>query len=126
MRGKAYAGKKEYEKAARDFDEAARLDPNHPDSPLAKAKLFAAQSDYDSAQKDFREMAERFPRSATAHNSLAWFLATCPEAAHRNGTDAVAHARKPANCRAGTSPIISIPWRRLMVRRVISIKRSST
>jgi hypothetical protein len=33
------------------------------------------------------------PNDAEAHNTLAWFRATCPEAQHRDGKAAVEHAR---------------------------------
>ena len=31
---------------------------------------------------------------AGAYNSLAWLLATCPKAGHRNGKQAISHATK--------------------------------
>jgi tetratricopeptide (TPR) repeat protein len=33
------------------------------------------------------------PNDAEAHNTLAWFRATCPEAQHRDGKAAVEHAK---------------------------------
>jgi tetratricopeptide (TPR) repeat protein len=92
VRGQAYLGKKEYAKAARDFSESDRLDPNHPENMRARAETFSAQGDYTSALRELRSMVERFPRSAEAHNSLAWFLATCPDATYRNGAEAVVYA----------------------------------
>jgi tetratricopeptide (TPR) repeat protein len=38
-------------------------------------------------------MVSRFPRSAYTRNALAWFLATCPDAAYRNGAEAVKYAQ---------------------------------
>ena len=32
------------------------------------------------------------PKCASAHNDLAWLLATCPDATYRNGVRAVEHA----------------------------------
>lgn len=93
IRGKAYLGLKKYDKAARDFGESDRLEPNRPDNFHARAQVFAATGDYKSALAEFRELPRRFPRSAEAHNALAWFLATCPDAAYRNGAEAVEHAK---------------------------------
>jgi tetratricopeptide (TPR) repeat protein len=93
IRGQAYVHKKEYEQAARNFDEADRLEPNYVSGFLARAGLFRTQGDYDSALTEFREAARRHPRSANVLNALAWFLATCPEAAYRNGPEAVTQAR---------------------------------
>lgn len=93
VRGEAYLGRKDYESAIRDFDEAVRLDPKRPWNFIVKARLFGLKGDYKSARTDFCQTVERFPQSADAHNSLAWFLATCPDAAYRNGAEAVKHAR---------------------------------
>lgn len=93
IRAQAYLGKKQYDNAICDFGEADRLDPNHTSSILARAGAFGAKGDYRSALADFRNAFERFPRSAEARNSLAWFLATCPEAAYRNGAEAVVLAK---------------------------------
>jgi tetratricopeptide (TPR) repeat protein len=93
VRGRAYIGKKEYGKAARDFSEVDRLDPNRAQNVYDRAELFNAKGDYKSAFKELREMVRRFPSSAYARNALAWLLATCPDAAYRNGAEAVEHAQ---------------------------------
>ena len=93
IRGLAYIGKKEYENAIREFTEADRLDPSHVQNIHGRAQAFRAKGDYKSALADLREITERFPRSAYAHNALAWFLATCPDAAYRNGSEAVVSAQ---------------------------------
>ena len=93
VRGRVYHGRKEYEKADREFSEAERLEPDHVENVLASAYAFNRKGDYKLAAVEFRETADRFPRSALAHNNLAWFLATCPEAAFRNGAEALAHAK---------------------------------
>jgi tetratricopeptide (TPR) repeat protein len=97
VRGRAYIGKKEYGKAARDFSEVDRLDPNHAQNVYDRAELFNAKGDYKSALTELREMVRRFPRSAFARNALAWCLATCPDAAYRNGPEAVEHAQSACN-----------------------------
>ena len=91
--GRAYTGKEEQVKAAREFSEADRLDPDYIQTVLASGYAFNAKGNYKLAQAEFRETTERFPRSALAHNQLAWFLATCPDAAYRNGAEAVAQAK---------------------------------
>ena len=89
VRGQVYLGKKEYTKALGDFNESDRLDPDHPGTFRGRAEIFSAQGDYTSALKELRALVGRYPRSAAAHNSLAWFLATCPDATCRNGAEAV-------------------------------------
>jgi tetratricopeptide (TPR) repeat protein len=93
IRGLAYIGKKEHENAIREFSEADRVDPSHFQNIHGRAKAFCAKGDYKSALADLREIVGRFPRNAYAHNALAWFLATCPDAAYRNGTEAVMYAQ---------------------------------
>jgi tetratricopeptide (TPR) repeat protein len=93
IRGRAYIGKKEHEKAIREFTEGDCWDPSHSQNIHGRAQAFRAKGDYKSALADLREIVERFPRSAYAQNALAWFLATCPDAAYRNGTDAVMYAQ---------------------------------
>jgi len=97
VRGRAHVGKKEYGKAARDFSEVDRLDPNRAQNVYDRAELFNAKGDHKSAFKELREMVRRFPRSAYARNALAWFLATCPDAAYRNGPESVEHAQSACN-----------------------------
>jgi tetratricopeptide (TPR) repeat protein len=101
IRGLAYIGKKEHENAIREFSEADRRDPSHFQNILGRAHAFQRMGDYKSALADLREIVGRFPRSAYAHNALAWFLATCPDAAYRNGTEAVMYAQSA--CELGQS-----------------------
>jgi Tfp pilus assembly protein PilF len=46
------------------------------------------------ALRDLREAVRLMPKDPTANNSLAWFLATCPEERFRNGTEAVSATTK--------------------------------
>jgi tetratricopeptide (TPR) repeat protein len=93
VRGRVYHGRTEYEKADREFSEAERLEPRRIENALASASAFRRKGDYKLAAVELRETVERFPRSAYAHNALAWFLATCPDATSRHGADALAHAK---------------------------------
>lgn len=93
VRGRVYFDRNDFEKADREFNEAERLEPDQVENALASAYAFEQKRDYRQAALEFREAAARFPRSAEAQNELAWFLASCPDAACRNGPDAVAHAK---------------------------------
>ena len=103
--GRAYTGKQEYEKAATEFSEADRLDPNYIEAALASAHAFNAKNNFKLAHMEFRETAERFPRSATAQNAFAWFLATCPDAAYRNGAEAITRAKLACELTEWKDPI---------------------
>lgn len=89
VRGRIFAARKDDEQADREFKEAERLEPDHVLDILQGAYAFERRRDYKLAELEFREVAERFPRSSKAHNAIAWFLATCPEAQRRNGKEAV-------------------------------------
>jgi len=92
VRSRIYAAENELDKADREFSEAERLDPDRVREILGPAYLFERRRDYKRAGTEFRETVERFPRSANAQNALAWFLATCPDRAQRNATQALSHA----------------------------------
>lgn len=47
---------------------------------------------WPQAIEDHREAVNVQPEAATAHNNLAWLLATCPVDSLRNGQEAVEHA----------------------------------
>jgi Zn-dependent protease len=50
------------------------------------------RGNWQRAIEDYRAAVCLHPKLVTAHNNLAWLLATCPEDALRNGPEAVAHA----------------------------------
>jgi protein O-mannosyl-transferase len=56
---------------------------------------------------EFGEMLRHDPNQKVALNSLAWLMATCPDAAIRNGPEAVALARKAAGqCRVDDPEVL--------------------
>lgn len=52
---------------------------------------------YAEAMAILRQTVANDPRSAAAHNLLAWLLATCPEASLRDGVEAMSHASRAAD-----------------------------
>jgi len=61
---------------------------------VARGNAWRRDGVYDKAIADFRKSVELGPDNAVAHNALACFLATCPDAQHRDGEAAVEHATK--------------------------------
>jgi tetratricopeptide (TPR) repeat protein len=104
VRGRVYHSRAEHEKADREFSEAERLEPRRIENALAGAYAFRRKGEYKLAAVELRETAERFPRSAFAHNELAWFLATCPDATSRHGADALAHAKSACELTKWNNP----------------------
>jgi tetratricopeptide (TPR) repeat protein len=93
VRGRVFAARNNLEEADHEFSEAQRLEPKHIENLFGSAYAFQRRRDYRHAEKEFREMAARFPRSAYAQNAAAWFLATCPETARRDGAEALKRAK---------------------------------
>jgi tetratricopeptide (TPR) repeat protein len=92
--GRIYARKQDLPNADREFDEGERLDAGRVHEALASAYYFQQNRDYAQTEAEFRQISALFPRSANAQNALAWFLATCPDRARRNGREAIPYANR--------------------------------
>jgi Zn-dependent protease/Tfp pilus assembly protein PilF len=62
------------------------------------------RGDWQQAIDDYREAIRLQPKLVSAHNNLAWLLATCPVDALRNGQEAVEHATFACNATGWTTP----------------------
>ena len=56
------------------------------------------------ALAQYRESLKINPKHARAHSGLAWLQATCPQAALRNGTEAIEHAQQASQLSGGRQP----------------------
>jgi len=93
-RGIAYSARGNNDKAMADYNEAIRLDPKSSHARLNRGLLSEAGGDYRNASADFEKAIHLDPGNAFAYNNLAWLLATCPQAAFRDGRKAVEFATK--------------------------------
>lgn len=75
--------------AGADFDAALAIDPRRPDTLTARGHVYAEAGFYEQAMTDYLAALGGDPRSVEAYRSLAWLLATCPDAALRNPATAV-------------------------------------
>jgi len=91
-RANIYRIRKEYDKAVADYTEAIRLDPKDPDALYNRANAYKAKKDYEKAVADYTAVTRLDPKDADAYDSLAWLLATCPDAKVRDGAKAVDYA----------------------------------
>lgn len=82
------AGQKKLDAAVQHLREAVRLEPRT-ESRLHLAALLHGAGKFREATEQYRAVLAREPNSLAALNNLAWMLATCPDAAVRNGTEAV-------------------------------------
>ena len=55
---------------------------------------------------EFREMLRQDPNETVALNSLAWLMATYPDAAIRNGPEAVKLAQQAVSLEKGDQPVL--------------------
>jgi len=85
------------------------LDPDHPDVATSLgnlALLFDAQGRYAEAIRFYQASLETLPDQAGVLNNLAWLLATCPDAALRNGREAVRLATRACELSKYTQPLL--------------------
>jgi tetratricopeptide (TPR) repeat protein len=94
LRGRALTARGEFDEAISEFDQALALSPVDTWAIIFRAANYAYRSEYTRALDDLKKAVERFPGVATAHYGLAWFLATCPNDAYRDGAQAIAEATK--------------------------------
>jgi tetratricopeptide (TPR) repeat protein len=91
-RGRTWAANGDRKRALADFDEAIRIDSKDSWTYMSRAEVRYSQADYRGALADYDAAIRTTPDESRPHNERAWFLATCPEAAHRDGKQAVVSA----------------------------------
>lgn len=92
QRGDVFCKEREWDKAMNEYDEAGRLAPNLVWAWRGRASVFAAKSDFAHALSTYRNARDVCSGDSSIMNDLAWLLAACPDAALRNGKEAVFNA----------------------------------
>ena len=96
----AYAKLGDHVRAVADAKVAIKLKPTteiylqRANDLHLRATAYKITRQPEPALRDLREAVRLAPNDAGTHDSLAWFLATCPEERVRNGTEAVSSAKK--------------------------------
>jgi tetratricopeptide (TPR) repeat protein len=93
-RGTLLYHKKEYDKAIQDFSAGLKVEPRSDDFLRRRASAWRARKEYGKAIKDLEEALQVQPEHPSTLNSLAWILATCPNAKYRDGKRAVEVAKE--------------------------------
>ncbi len=93
-RGRTAATKGDRRRAMADYNRAIEIDSKDSWAYLNRANLRSSLADYRGALADYDAAIRSDPDEPGAHNSRAWFLATCPEAAHRDGKQAITGATR--------------------------------
>ncbi len=89
IQGRALAAEREYDQAISAFDEAIARDANSVWAIVWRALTKSHAGGHEIARSDLEKATLDFPGAAEAHLIRAWFLATCPTAAFRDGPLAV-------------------------------------
>ena len=94
-----------YGEAADTGREGLRVDPNNADLRIETARALVRLGDMTNAQFHFRAAVLTRPNYAPALNSLAWQLATQPDAQWRNGREAVELATRACELSANKNAL---------------------
>jgi len=93
-RGNAYRNKRDYDLAIADYDSAIRIMPKRGLYHRNRGNVLMDKRDYDRAHASFSEAVRLDANDADAADSLAWLMASAPDAKLRNGKRAVELAMK--------------------------------
>src|SRR5215510_5720005 len=92
VRAQIYSRQGKYDLALKDCNEALRQDRSVVEAALLRANINARLGKYAEAMKEFNYLVSLHPKKVTLARVLsdrAWFYATCPNAAFRNGKQGV-------------------------------------
>ncbi len=93
-RGAAYRNVHDYQHAIADFSELMKITKER-GAYLERARTYFRAGEYAPALADYKQAATAPEgKHQTEVRSLAWLLATCPDAHYRDGAEAVALAEK--------------------------------
>jgi Flp pilus assembly protein TadD len=94
VRGLAHHQKKQYDEAITDLNRTIELDAKHADAYAERAAVRASKNEHAKALDDFNQSLRLEPTNVMNTASAALWLASCPDAKHRDGQRALALARK--------------------------------
>jgi tetratricopeptide (TPR) repeat protein len=93
-RAKAWEKKGEIDRALADYAEVLRLQPGDEQGRIDRCGVFRRQNQYGLALDELNEGLSTAPENRAILNLRAWILATCPEAAYRDGARAIEDASR--------------------------------
>ena len=99
--GLALLRKSSFDEAIAQFRKALALDPRDAQAHNDLGVALSLKRRFDEAVAQFREAMAADPQFAQAQSNLAWLLATSPEAAVRNGAEALQLAAKAVDLSHG-------------------------
>ncbi len=93
-RGIAWCQKGDYDRATANNAMALEINPRCTEAYNNQGAVWFYKGDYERAIANYTRALEINPHCAEACGQLAWILATCPNHRYRNGSRAVALAKK--------------------------------
>lgn len=93
-RGAFFLAREQFDQALADFEQAIQLEPQSPQLLESRGQALYVAGNYPGANADFLAAIKLDSKNFSAHNNLAWNLATAPDAQFRNGEQAVEYATK--------------------------------
>src|SRR5262245_52159629 len=93
-RGNAAMARKDYDTVIAEFTEAIRLGHESDGAYHNRGKAYAEKGDYAKAVADYNEWIRLAPDDRNGYTTLAWLLATCPQAEARDGPRSVELAQQ--------------------------------
>jgi tetratricopeptide (TPR) repeat protein len=102
LRGDAYLGKGDSDKAAADYARAVNFVPKDAAGYVTRGFTYQKMGNYKAAASDYAKGIALSPDDDGANGALAWLRATCPDSSARNGREAI---------RAGTRACELTRWK---------------
>ena len=94
------------DEAAAQLQKALELRPDYPEAQGNLAKTLTLKGQAREAEAHYRTALRLRPDDPQNLSELAWLLATWPDAAVRNGADALALAQKAVQLTSGQDPVM--------------------
>jgi tetratricopeptide (TPR) repeat protein len=88
------------------FQQALQIKPGYVDAHIDLGNVLLQNGKVGEAISHFQMALQLKPADPSIQNTLAWLLATCPEAALRDGNKAVELARQANGLTGGENPVI--------------------
>ena len=104
--GAALAATGQFDEAAVHCRKALEILPGDVEIHFQLGVALAGQGRFHDALTQYREALKTNPKHAGAHSNLAWLQATCPQAALRNGAEAIEHAQQATQLLGGRRPAV--------------------
>jgi protein O-mannosyl-transferase len=94
------------DEAISQYQEALQIDPDNGDAQNNTGNVLLQKGNMNEAIAHFQKALQLQPANSGFQNNLAWLLATCPQAALRNGHKAVELAERANQLAGGENPTI--------------------